>query len=200
MNNSYYIAVLKYTDERIVEDMRRLENQDVEQEAPHDSDWLEALQIVRNERELVTNNKLVLNIWPTSEVQESDIYSAAGSPTDETIELVWSGSYPNLSEYPNPNDGYYQFWAGMKDGRGVELRIPLDTSFQRMDPVDSPSRHPEDRLNGVVEAALGHCMDDEEFLRSCAEDQSGEVYTFPDTPDKVFQAMESYICDHLARM
>ena len=59
-------------------------------------------------------------------------------------------------------------------------------------------RHPEDRLNGVVEAALNHCMNDEQWLQDMANDTGGE-FTMPNTPDGVFQALESYITQHLAR-
>ena len=60
------------------------------------------------------------------------------------------------------------------------------------------SRHPEDRLNGVVEAALNHCMVDDEWLQDMANDP-GPMFTMPKTSEKVFLALESYICDVLAR-
>ena len=60
------------------------------------------------------------------------------------------------------------------------------------------NRHPEDRLNGVVEAALNRCMEDEKWLQEMANDP-GPEYTMPNTVAEVFQALESYICDVLAR-
>ena len=57
-------------------------------------------------------------------------------------------------------------------------------------------RHKEDKLNGVVEAALNHCMLDERWLRVVGEDPEIEQ----NTATEVFQALENYICDHLARI
>jgi len=70
-------------------------------------------------------------------------------------------------------------------GRTINLHLPNE-------------RHPEDRLNGVVEAALNHCMSDEQWLQDMAHDTDG-AFQMPDTTDKVYQALESYICNHLAR-
>lgn len=54
--------------------------------------------------------------------------------------------------------------------------------------------HVEHKLNGIVEAALNHCMDDEYFLRVMSQDPNIEQ----NTPDELCAAMESYITDELA--
>ncbi len=202
--NKIYIMALKFTDGEIANHIEQLERQHVEQVGEFDEDWLWALRTVRDEREIKANNQLHLHVWP----READMADEQwdGDP-DEEVDLKWSGSYPNMVEPKDMkkygNDGYYQFSGDLSDGRSIELRIPLDTNLQRMDPIDSPTRHPEDRLNGVVEAALNHCMEDEEFLRSCAEDigidKDGDGFDMPSKEVEVWQAMESYICNHLAR-
>lgn len=61
------------------------------------------------------------------------------------------------------------------------------------------TRHKHDRLYGVVEAALNHCMSDEKWLRDVAA-STDPIWDIPDTPDGVYQALEDYICNHLARL
>jgi hypothetical protein len=57
-------------------------------------------------------------------------------------------------------------------------------------------RHSEDKLGGVVEAALNMAMDNEYLLAELADDTE-----IPQrTADEVYQALESYITDHLARI
>ncbi len=57
-------------------------------------------------------------------------------------------------------------------------------------------RHDEDRLGGVIEAALNRAMLDEEWLQDMAKDPSIDH----GTSTGVFQGLESYITDHLARI
>ncbi len=59
-------------------------------------------------------------------------------------------------------------------------------------------RHPEDRLCGIVEAALNRLAGNEEWLQELANDT--EFGITQSTPDEVFRAIESYITDHLARI
>ncbi len=66
-----------------------------------------------------------------------------------------------------------------------------------VDVIKEPeSRHVEDKLGGVVEAGLNRVMIDQAWLMSMASDPNITLKT--DT--EVFQALESYICDHLARI
>ena len=58
------------------------------------------------------------------------------------------------------------------------------------------SRHAEDRLGGIVEAALDKVMNNDDWLEVMANDPDIEQ----NTADEVYQALESYICDHLARI
>ncbi len=59
-------------------------------------------------------------------------------------------------------------------------------------------RHPEDRLCGVVEAALNRLACNEDELQELADDtEFGITQT---TSTEVFRAIESYIVDHLARI
>ncbi len=57
-------------------------------------------------------------------------------------------------------------------------------------------RHKEDKLGGIVEAALNHCAGDERWLQSMADDPE----ISQNTPTEVFQALVLYITDHLARI
>ena len=57
-------------------------------------------------------------------------------------------------------------------------------------------RHKEDRLGGVVEAALNRAMDDNDWVVDMTVDTEIEH----NHPDDVFQALESYMTDHLARI
>ena len=57
-------------------------------------------------------------------------------------------------------------------------------------------RHAEDILGGVVEAALNRAMYDEKWL----SDMAGDSNIGQNTPTEIFQALEGYICDHLARI
>ena len=57
-------------------------------------------------------------------------------------------------------------------------------------------RHKEDKLNGVVEAALNRAMLNETWLNDMANDTEIEQ----SSPDEVFQALESFVTDSLARI
>ncbi len=57
-------------------------------------------------------------------------------------------------------------------------------------------RHEEDKLGGIVEAALNHCAGDENWLQSMADDPE----ISQNSTDEVFRAMVLYITDHLARI
>lgn len=58
------------------------------------------------------------------------------------------------------------------------------------------ARHTEDRLGGVVEAALNKAMNDEDWLLAMADDPE----IVHNDPTDVFQALESFITDVLARI
>ena len=57
-------------------------------------------------------------------------------------------------------------------------------------------RHKEDKLNGVIEAALNRAMLNETWLNDMANDTEIEQ----NSPDEVFRALEGYITDSLARI
>jgi len=80
---------------------------------------------------------------------------------------------------PDPEDGTY--CAHLNDEEWVRI---------------VPERHEEDRLGGVVEAAIDLAMNTESWLEAMASDPEIEQNTATD----VYQALESYICDHLARL
>lgn len=61
--------------------------------------------------------------------------------------------------------------------------------------VEDEPRHPEDKLGGVIEAGLNHVMENKYWLSNMVIDPNIEQKT--DT--EVFQAVESYITEHLAR-
>lgn len=58
------------------------------------------------------------------------------------------------------------------------------------------TRHKEDKLGGVVEAALNLAYADETWLDDMAKDPDIEQ----NTNMEVFRAIEDYILDHLARI
>ena len=47
------------------------------------------------------------------------------------------------------------------------------------------------KLNGVIEAALNRCMNDEQWLADMAKDQS-DGWDLPNTTDGVFAVLESF--------
>lgn len=57
-------------------------------------------------------------------------------------------------------------------------------------------RHDEDRLGGVVEAALSKAMNDDGWLTSMAQDPNIDQ----NTDGEVFRALEDYVCNWLARI
>ncbi len=84
---------------------------------------------------------------------------------------------------PDPFDGTY---CVFQDEEGFAwIRI-----------VPGTLRHEEDRLGGVVEAAIDKAMDDNDWVASMASDPS----ISQNHVDDVYLALESYICDHLARI
>lgn len=56
--------------------------------------------------------------------------------------------------------------------------------------------HPELKLNGVVEAAISKVMFDDQWLSDMAKDPNIEQ----NTPAEVFQALESFVTEGLARI
>ncbi len=58
------------------------------------------------------------------------------------------------------------------------------------------TRHKEDRLSGIIEAALNLAWANEPWLEAMAKDPDIDH----NTSMEVFSAIESYICDHLARI
>ena len=83
---------------------------------------------------------------------------------------------------PDPADGTY--CVHMDDQGQSWIRI-----------VPEP-RHDEDKLGGVVEAAIDKAMDDNDWITSMSTDPS----ISQNHVDDVFQALESYVVDHLARI
>lgn len=54
------------------------------------------------------------------------------------------------------------------------------------------------KLNGIIEAAINHCMEDEKWMSDMAADSGGGVFELPNTVEEVFQALESFVTDVLA--
>lgn len=55
--------------------------------------------------------------------------------------------------------------------------------------------HKEHKLNGVVEAALNHAMNNSTWMQSMALDPTIDQWS----EEEVFQVLEDYICNELAR-
>ncbi len=63
---------------------------------------------------------LHLNVWSKDETLW-DVDEGV-----EEVSLRHTDTYPNMSGPDYPSDGYHQFGGHLKDGRWLELRIPLD--------------------------------------------------------------------------